>query len=252
MDLHNALAATPYQANRVLSLLHKAFAMALKVGWISANPVTNDIKRFDEPEREYWLEKSEPAQLWRALDECGDQQGANALRLIFATGCRCSEALHADWSEFDLPRQRWNRLSHRNKERKTEHVELNDAAMSVLRRMDAEFTQNKDHPSSGPLFPGRKDGTPRATLRSLWTKVRRAAGLPDECRIHDLRHSFASHLANKGVPLHVIGRLLGHCKPQTTARYAHVGDEAMRTATNVMGEFIESLTDQKPRLVKKA
>jgi integrase len=56
------------------------------------------------------------------------------------------------------------------------------------------------------------------------------------------------------VPLPVIGRLLGHTLPQTTARYAHVSDEAAKEAANRVGKLVTSLTDAKPHLVdvKKA
>ena len=74
---------------------------------------------------------------------------------------------------------------------------------------------------------------PRKNVRLIWERVRAAAGIED-VRIHDLRHSYASLLVNAGYSLPVIGALLGHKTPSTTARYAHVGDTAMREATNVI------------------
>ena len=57
--------------------------------------------------------------------------------------------------------------------------------------------------------------------------MRKAAGLPADTVIHDLRHSFASALANAGVPLFEIGRVLGHTQLSTTARYAHHAPERL-------------------------
>ena len=246
-DLHNALSQTPYQANRVLSLLHKAFDMALAAEWVSKNPVSKRITRYGEPKREYWLQEAEMVKLQRALDESGDQQQADAFRLLLLTGARSKEVIEADWSEFDFKRAWWTRLDERNKEKKRVDVPLSEAAMSLVRRMHEE----NSYPASGPLFPGRKDGESRTTLRNLWKRVQKAAGLPLTCRIHDLRHSFASHAVSNGVPLAVVGRLLGHSQPQTTARYAKFGDDALRKAANQVGEHYESLSDQKPRLVSK-
>ena len=73
------------------------------------------------------------------------------------------------------------------------------------------------------------------------------AGL-EKVRLHDLRHSYASSLVSKGVSLHIVGRLLGHTQPQTTARYAHLDDAALREATE---QFSRSagLTQERRRVV---
>jgi integrase len=68
-------------------------------------------------------------------------------------------------------------------------------------------------------------------LDQVWIRIRRRAAIPD-VRIHDLRHSFASVAIQDGVPLHVIGKLLGHALPETTARYAHLADEVIADAAD--------------------
>jgi site-specific recombinase XerD len=65
-------------------------------------------------------------------------------------------------------------------------------------------------------------------------------------RIHDLRHSFASHLVSKGESLHIVGKLLGHTQPQTTARYAHLADSALRDAANRFGRIVSIESGKKP------
>ena len=66
------------------------------------------------------------------------------------------------------------------------------------------------------LVPGGKDGAPRADLKRPWASIVKAAKL-EGVRIHDLRHSFASIGAGASMGLPIIGRLLGHSQPQTTA-----------------------------------
>jgi len=68
-------------------------------------------------------------------------------------------------------------------------------------------------------------------------RIRKVAEL-DDVRIHDLRHSFASVAASGGQSLIVIGKMLGHSQPATTARYAHLADDPVRVASDAVGERI--------------
>ena len=71
-------------------------------------------------------------------------------------------------------------------------------------------------------------------MAKVWEDARRRAGL-DDVRLHDLRHTFASFGAAGGFGLPVIGALLGHRHASTTARYAHLADDPVRTANNWIG-----------------
>ena len=79
-----------------------------------------------------------------------------------------------------------------------------------------------------------KEGVGRA-----WRRIRVTAKL-GKMRVHDLRHSFASDALMSGVPLAVVGKVLGHRRPQTTARYAHISDAVVsdaleRTTARILG-----------------
>lgn len=78
------------------------------------------------------------------------------------------------------------------------------------------------------VFPSRVDPMKAvANVKKVWEGVKKAAGLPDHIVIHSLRHSFASALANSGIPLFEIGRVLGHSQLATTTRYAHHAPERL-------------------------
>jgi site-specific recombinase XerD len=62
-------------------------------------------------------------------------------------------------------------------------------------------------------------------------------------RLHDLRHTYASVLASAGLSLPVIGALLGHSQPATTARYSHLMDDPLRQATERVGAIVMSTTE---------
>jgi integrase len=243
-DLHASLKDTPYQANRALGLLHHMFvwAMADDSGeWAVATNPADGCKKCHEERRDRWLSEEELQRLADALEkyprQCGQgalsekqrewlqteaRRSMDALRLIMVTGCRKSEALTAQWADFDLVRGVWTKPSHRTKEKKTEHVPLNEQALSLLERMEhiGEY-----------LFPGRAGGNLQ-DVKSAWAKVCKLAKL-ESVHVHDLRHSFASHLVSSGVSLPVVGKLLGHTQAQTTMRYAHLAYNPQRDAANL-------------------
>jgi integrase len=103
-------------------------------------------------------------------------------------------------------------------------VPLGAPALELLASLD----RLKDNPH---VFPGEKKGQHIVGLPRVWKAIRSAAGI-DDVRLHDLRHSFASVGAGAGVGLVVVGRLLGHRDPNTTARYAHIADDPAKAAAD--------------------
>jgi integrase len=77
-------------------------------------------------------------------------------------------------------------------------------------------------------------------VKDSWAVIRRAADL-DDVRIHDLRHTFASLGARAGMSLPLIGALLGHRSPQTTARYAHLADDPLLDAAETIGTSLSEM-----------
>ena len=107
----------------------------------------------------------------------------------------------------------------RSKTGQRRHMPLSPVAKAILQR---QFAVRRAEPDNPYVFPSRKlPGQPLEGLRGAWARAKKAAGLPEDLRIHDLRHSFASALANAGTPLNEIGTVLGHTQLSTTTRYAH-------------------------------
>ncbi len=225
---HNSLKSTPYQANRALALLSKMFELSIKWGMRTDNPVKG-VERYHEEKRHRWLSDRELEQLASALDAHPNQKAANAIRFQLLTGARIGEVLTAEWKDFDFDRGVWIKPSHHTKQKRTEHLPLSGAAMALLIGARNTSKGNSDY-----VFPGKAKGRPMVDLKKFWRSIVKAAEIEDY-RIHDNRHTHASHLVSSGASLVIVGRLLGHTNPMTTQRYAHLADDPLRAAAELFG-----------------
>lgn len=224
--IHAELQETPYKANKLRDLLSKMFNLAIQWGWRSDNPVKG-VEKYKEYKRHRWLNDEEVQRLWPILDEYPNQKVSNALRLLLLTGSRRNEVLHATWDQFDLEKAVWTKPAHTTKQRRMEHLPLSRRTIDILKHMKEEAT-------SAFLFPGQIPGKPLQEIKKAWNTIRKKAEIPD-VRIHDLRHTHASHLVSSGLSLSIVGKLLGHTQASTTQRYAHLADEPLRQATELFG-----------------
>jgi len=240
-----SLKATPYRSNRVRALLSKMFSLAEAWEWRTDHPVKT-IGKFQEQKRDRWLKDGELARLFSVLEAHPNERAANAIRLLLLTGARRGEVLSATWDQFELERGVWTKPAHTTKQKRAEHVPLSAQALALL------ITIKQSTESESPyVFPGKKPGKPLSDIKRFWKVACEQAGL-ENVRLHDLRHTFASHLVSSGMSLAIVGRLLGHTQPQTTHRYAHLADDPLRAATDRFGAkaariLEESASNQHPR-----
>ncbi len=237
-SIHVAMRDRPYQANRVLALLSKMFNLAISWRWRTDNPAKG-IERYDEAKRDRYLTDDELRRLCDALDRSPNQRAANAIRLQLLTGARLGEVLKAEWTEIDFDRGVWTKPSHHTKQKRTEHLPLSPQALALL----SEMREDCD-PEIAFLFPGDAPGKPLQYIKKFWRTTMKEAGIA-HYRLHDNRHTFASHLVSSGLSLEIIGRLLGHTNPATTKRYAHLADDPLRAAASRFGGKIEGLRSGK-------
>jgi integrase len=232
--LHRAITkrGTTTTANRVLSTVSRMFALAVKWRYRADNPCKG-IARNKENSRERYLTETEGARLLRALDAERDQVNADLLRLALLTGARRGEIIAMRWQDVDLTEGRWTKPHTKAGEK--QHVPLNPQACAVLAARYA-----KEPAIEQPFLRGRKLATAERAVARCWGRVCTAAKL-EGMRVHDLRHSFASTLANRGVDLYVLSKLLGHKKVSTTQRYAHLLDATLRAASEAAGRAIAGM-----------
>ena len=155
------------------------------------------------------------------------------IRLALYTGMRRGEMFRLKWQDLDFQRGFIKLVD--PKGGKDSQIPMNDSALNLFR----------DHPrtESEFVFPGRKGGR-RTYIKRALTRIKKATGLPDDFRIlHGLRHVYASILASSGqVDMFHLQKLLNHQSPQMTQRYAHLRDEALKQASNVLVEQMNGIS----------
>ena len=158
-----------------------------------------------------------------------------ALTVIYACGLRLSEGLDLKVEDIDSSRMLlWVRNGKGGKDR---YVPLPERLLELLR----EYW--KRHRPRLYLFPNPKNRKPlcATTLQKTFKVVLLQSEIHKEASIHTLRHSYATHLLEKGVNLRVIQELLGHQSPQTTARYTHMTDKGFHTLTETVNHLMADL-----------
>jgi integrase len=259
--LHARLRNRPYQANRMLAVVGSLYGFAIRRKLVRAgtNPAQG-IEKYPEEGRERYLSNDELARLGESL-RLAETEGlpydidpakpkakhaprqdhrrtiiaphaAAALRLLIFTGARLREILRLEWSQVDFERGLlW--LGDSKTGKKT--IVLNAPALALLSAL----------PRIGRyVIAGDNEQKPRSDLKRPWAAISKHAGL-NGVRLHDLRHTHASFGAGLGLGLPIIGKLLGHSQPSTTARYAHLDADPLRRASEHIGSRLATAMGEK-------
>ena len=220
----------PGNANHALKLLRQIMKFALACGYIETDP-TRGVKKNRRTPLSRFPSREEIERLHRVLDRQtgkGGRQQADIIRLLLLTGCRKSEIVRLRWAEVH-----GRTLILTDSKTGPRKVPLNSQARRVL--------EEQPRSESPFVFPSPRDlSRPRGRDIGLWYRVRREAGIED-CRLHDFRHTHASHAVMNGVPVPVVSRLLGHSGVSMTLRYAHLGDRDIEDAAERVGQAIATI-----------
>ena len=267
--LHASMISKPASANRTLQVISSLYSFAAKRGLVAegVNPAKG-IEKYRETSRERYLTTEELQRLgtaltdaetigvpwvidlsnpkskhtpkdWKGQREPQDPFAVAAIRLLLFTGARLREILHLRWEHIDLGR---GLLFLPDSKTGKKTIVLNGAALDVIAQTAAlakPSTNLVANMHTGFLIKGGLDDRPRADLKRPWKAIQRHAKL-EGVRLHDLRHTFASVGAGASLGLPVVGKLLGHSQPQTTARYAHLDADPLRRASNIIGSHLSA------------
>jgi integrase len=236
-DFHTSLKASGLAsstADHYLKLCKRVLGLAQTWGVIDDH-VGKGLTLFNEDNTvENYLNDEELKRLMAVLQTDRNRTIALIIMVLISTGCRKSECLLAQKKFINLETRVWRIPASSAKAKKMRSLPLSDLALSVL---EEAFELSGD--DSEYVFVNKRTGKPYTTIQKQWERIRKKAQL-EHVRLHDLRHTFASYLANSGRTLLEIQHLLGHASPKVTLRYSHLSQSTLMDASNTASEKITS------------
>jgi integrase len=227
------LGKAPGTCDRVLILARHIFNCAIK--WKIAGVKSNPAKEVEllnvDNKRERYLNEDEVRRLHAAVQASENPMLKYIVPMLLMTGARKREVLDARWEDFDYETRQWKIPF--TKGGKPRYVPMSDGVLGILEAVPRVE-------GSAHVFPNPDTKKPFVTIHYTWDNARKRAGLGD-VRMHDLRHSFASILINSGRSLYEVQHLLGHTQVKTTERYAHLQQDTLMRAANVVPNLLGSL-----------
>ncbi len=155
------------------------------------------------------------------------------LMVLYSAGLRVSEAVHLKTSDIDSGRMMIR--VHQGKGRKDRYVMLSEKLLDTLRRYWRQY-----RPEPPWLFAGQDPTNPYSpgSIQRTFARIRERAGIRKKASLHTLRHSFATHLLERGVNIRVIQRLLGHRSLRSTEIYTHVAETYVRDTKSPLDDLL--------------
>ena len=243
--LHARIGKTaPTAANRVLSLLSSVFGRAIEFDlWAGANPCTG-VRKFPEQSRDRFLSGDELRRFFEALEQEPNDTARDFFSVALLTGARRSNVLEMMWADIDLDAATW-RIG-RTKNGTPQAVALVEPVVELLRERRRQAT-------SVFVFPGTGKTGHYMEPKRAWKTLLKRAGI-EGARVHDLRRTLGSWQAMTGASLPVIGKSLNHKNQSTTAIYARLDLDPVRSAMEKAAAAMLATRDQAPKVVpfKKA
>jgi integrase len=213
--------------HRELALLRRLLNIALREGWILKNPFAAGetlISIADERKRERILTQEEEARLLAACDSHSRRTPLRAL-LICAldTGMRKGEMLKLCWKDLDFKSRTINIRAMNTKTMRARQV-------AMTARLYLEFEQlwgSSEKHNDGLVFGVKTN------VRKSLDAACKDAGIVG-FTLHCARHTAATRLVKGQMPLHMVGRILGHSQPQTTYRYLSADLDTAKQAAAIL------------------
>lgn len=221
-----------------LGLLRTMFNIARKQWrWKVDNPVSDIKLPRVRNERVRYLSEDEYKRLFEALDSSEDKWLKPLITIAIDTGLRLCNICELKWSEVNFFSRMITIDADAMKNDDYLGIPLTDRAFHILKDL------RKTQCLSGHVFHDNGQILYDRKVQRAFRKVLKKASI-ENFHFHDLIHTFASYLRQKGVDLHTISKLLGHKDLRMTKRYAHLNVDSLRSAISRLNFTISSRSDE--------
>lgn len=231
----------PYMANRVLSLLRSMLNRADQIGYQGINPALR-VEAFPETKRDRFVREDEMPRLFKAL-AAEPPIFADFFTLALLTGARRANLQSMTWADVHLGEQVWRVPD--TKSGDPVNLHLPAEAVKILGRRKAGANGSRH------VFPANSRSGHIMDPKTAWKRITAAAGL-EGVRIHDLRRSLGSWMANSGASLPIVGKALGHKTAAATAIYARLSQAPVAAAVDQATSAMLAASEVKPETPKRS
>ncbi len=214
--------------NKDLRLLSTVINRAVEFEWIPEHKLYRKSLLFREikNERVRYLSKEEEEKLLQVLESGKNKTLKNIVLLSLHTGMRLGEILNLKWENVDFKNKILILFPDQTKNKKRHVIPLNKTAYKVLKEQETMKLLKCPY-----VF--HRNGRKINSIKDGFKSALKKAGIED-FRFHDLRHTFASRLVQRGIDLYVVKELLNHSSIMVTQRYAHLRLENMKKAVEIL------------------
>lgn len=217
--------------NREISIMRAAFTFYLKHKPVNFKNVFVGFKLFEDDFIPRYLDETDCKRLLYFTKRYENPMLHDFVLLLMNTGCRSSELLKLTWDNVFLDQNYFVVRNSLSKNSKTVHKPINADSYLAFRRL------RQMHPNAKYVFYNPETCTHYRSFRKGFKLAVERSRIGD-LRIHDLRHTFASILVQRGVPIYEVSTLLGHSDTRITQRYAHFSPKHLHDAVRVLPSFL--------------
>lgn len=220
---------TAATVNRYVASLSALLSYAVRLQWMEENPCFRLTKLKENPGRDRVLSEDEISRLLTACRQSKSPYLYPFVLMSLTTGARQGELLSLEWRHVDFE----NRLAYlkETKNGRPRSISLSNAIVEELSSLYQDRNPNK------PLVFASKTAFGKVDLKKAWQEALRRAGI-ENCRVHDMRHTFCTLAARQGASNLELATAMGHRTLNMLQRYTHLDAEITKKFSKNISDLI--------------